>query len=73
MKYSPTDNENYLVYRSRTKGKFWSDITYGPILSRNTAEEWMEIEHAKHPTDWLRLVKVKMETVKEHTSNGDSQ
>ena len=74
MKYSQTDNEDYHVYRSRTKGEFWSNITYGaPILSRKTAEEWMETEHAKHPTDWLRLVKVTMETVKEYTPNGDTQ
>lgn len=68
MKHSLTDNECYRVFRSSAEGGFWVDLTRGTVLlSKKSAEELMEFEHNKNPMNWLRLVKVKMETVKEYT------
>lgn len=50
-------NSHYKIYRSRNKGAFWGNITFGSNLNLEQAKELIESEHKKHPSDWLRLVK----------------
>lgn len=46
------------VHRSRNKGQFWSNLTHGMDLSKIQAYLFLDREHEKHPSDWLRVVRV---------------
>lgn len=59
----------YKVMRSRNQGKFWADITYGLNLSHSEAVCFMEKEKVRHPSDWLRLVRVESVIVTEYNGN----
>ena len=63
------DKTYYQIYRSRNKGNFWSNITHGMELEWEEAQHLMENEKTKHPSDWLRLVKVQVTTEDEYLGN----
>ena len=63
---SEFDKAYYQIYRSRNKGEFWSNITHGIELGFDEAQNMMEKEKSKHPSDWLRLVKVQNSIVDEY-------
>ena len=46
------------VHRSRNKGRTWSNLTHGMKLSKEQAYEFADNESEKHPSDWLRVVRV---------------
>ena len=62
-----TDYSYYRVLRSRNKGEFWSDLTSGQELGWDEANRFMEQEMEKHPSDWLKLVKVETTTIRDYT------
>ena len=64
-----TDYSYYQVLRSRNKGEFWSDLTSGQELGWDEANRFMEQEMEKHPSDWLKLVKVETTTIRNYTGN----
>lgn len=64
-----TDYSYYQVLRSRNKGEFWSDLTSGQELGWDEANRFMEKEMEKHPSDWLKLVKVETTTIRDYTGN----
>ena len=66
---SEFDKTYYQIYRSRDKGNFWSNITHGMELDWEKAQHLMENEKTKHPSDWLRLVKVQVTTEDEYLGN----
>jgi len=60
----------YYVFRSRDKGKTWANITYNLDLSLSEATCFMQREKVRHPSDWLRLVRLESNVVMEY--KGDS-
>ena len=46
------------VHRSRNKGQTWSNLTHGMELSKLQAYMFSDKESNKHPSDWLRVVRV---------------
>ena len=64
-----TDYSYYQVLRSRNKGEFWSDLTSGLDLGWDEANRFMEQEMEKHPSDWLKLVKVQTTTIRDYSGN----
>lgn len=51
-------NPHWEVQRSRNKGQTWSNLTNGMNLSRVAAYIFADKESEKHPSDWLRVVRV---------------
>ena len=64
-----TDYSYYQVLRSRNKGKFWSELASGQELGWDEANRFMEQEMEKHPSDWLKLVKVQATTIRAYSGN----
>ena len=64
-----TDYAYYEVHRSRNKGEFWSNLTHGQELGWDEANSFMEKEIEKHPSDWLKLIKVQATTIRDYTGN----
>lgn len=64
-----TDYSYYQVLRSRNKGEFWSDLTSGQELGWDEANRFMEQEMEKHPSDWLKLIKVQSTTIRDYKGN----
>ena len=68
-----TDYVYYEVHRSRNKGEFWSNLTHGQELSWDEANCFMDKEIEKHPSDWLKLVKVETTTIRDYTGNSKKE
>ena len=64
-----TDYAYYQVMRSSNNGDFWSNLTSGQELDWDAANYFMDKEQEKHPSDWLRLVKVQATTIRDYTGN----
>ncbi len=64
-----TDYSYYRILRSRNGGEFWSDLTSGQELGWDEAVCLMEQEIEKHPSDWLKLVKVQTTTIRDYSGN----
>jgi hypothetical protein len=64
-----TDYLYYEVHRSRNNGEFWSNLTHGQELSWDEANCFMEKEIEKHPSDWLKLIKVQATTIRDYSGN----
>lgn len=64
-----TDYAYYQVMRSRNNGDFWSNLTSGQKLDWDAANCFMDKEMESHPSDWLRLVKVQAETIRDYAGD----
>ena len=64
-----TDYVYYEVHRSRNNGEFWSNLTHGLELGLDEANRFMDKEIEKHPSDWLKLIKVQATSIRDYTGN----
>lgn len=64
-----TDYVYYEVHRSRNNGEFWSNLTHGQELGLDEANCFMDKEIEKHPSDWLKLIKVQATSIRDYTGN----
>ena len=63
------NQENYEVYRSRNQGSFWSLITSGMNLGFEEANRIYDEEKKKHPSDWIKVVRIERTTVCQYRGN----
>lgn len=63
------NQESYEVYRSRNQGIFWSSITSGMNLGFEEADRIYEEEKKKHPSDWIKVVRIERTTVSQYLGN----
>lgn len=64
-----TDYVYYEVHRSRNNGESWSNLTHGMELGFDEANRFMDKEIEKHPSDWLKLIKVQATSIRDYTGN----